>query len=60
MADLGLKELDFGREDSEEEDLDANPEKVAFGDAETKSLLEEIRRDLEAAEDKATLKDAAA
>lgn len=44
-------DINFGRDDSEEEELDANIEKVQFGgEFETDSVLAEMKRDIENAD----------
>lgn len=49
VDDLDLSELNFGRDDSGEEDLDANPEKVNFGNFDTDSMINDIKQELESA-----------
>jgi hypothetical protein len=46
---LDLSELNFGRDDSGEEDLDANPEKVNFGNFDTDSMINDIKQELDSA-----------
>lgn len=50
-------DLELGREDSDMEEMEANPEKVNFADFDTDSLLIEIKKDIEQAMGKADLND---
>lgn len=49
LDDLLMKDgnLELGREDSDIEDIEANPEKVNFANFDTDSLINEIKSDLE-------------
>lgn len=49
LDDLLMKggDLELGREDSDMEEIEANPEKVNFADFDTDSLLNEIKKDVE-------------